>query len=102
MGHGFGMTHSATARCGTGVAYKRDPFASCSPDEYGNRFNTMGGGLGHLDSFHKSSMGWINKCNNVYVSKDATYDLVPLQTSSTGIQSLRISTGGDTEGGKPL
>ncbi|ATB42673.1 secreted glycosyl hydrolase [Cystobacter fuscus] len=102
MGHGFGMNHSPTARCGTGVAYRRDPFASCSPDEYGNRFNTMGGGLGHLDAFHKSTMGWLNKCNIVRASRDATYDLVPIQTSSTGIQALEISTGGDKDGSNPL
>jgi M6 family metalloprotease-like protein len=102
MGHGFGMTHASAARCGVGVAYRRDPFTNCGVEEYGNAFNTMGGGLGHMTSFHKSSMGWLNKCNNVYVSRNATYDLIPIQTSSTGIQSLRISTGGDTEGGKPL
>ncbi|MET0402618.1 MAG: RICIN domain-containing protein [Cystobacter sp.] len=97
MGHGFGMNHSSTARCGTGVAYRRNPYGTCSPDEYGNRFNTMGGGLGHLTAFHKSTMGWLNKCNNVRVSRDATYDLVPLQSSTTGIQTLQIPTGGDTE-----
>jgi hypothetical protein len=102
MGHGFGMNHSPTARCGTGVAYRRDPFATCNPDEYGNRFNTMGGGLGHLDAFHKSTMGWLNKCNIVRASRDATYDLVPIQTSSTGIQTLEISTGGDKDGSNPL
>jgi hypothetical protein len=101
MGHGFGMNHSSTARCGSGVAYRRNPYGTCSPDEYGNRFNTMGGGLGHLTAFHKSTMGWLNKCNNVRVSRDATYDLVPLQTSSTGIQTLEISTGGDTENNQP-
>lgn len=101
MGHGFGLGHASTARCGTGVAYRTSPYANCSPDEYGNRFNTMGGGLGHMNAFQKSTMLWLDKCNNVRVSRDATYDLVPIQSASNGIQSLQIPTG-DTVDGKPL
>lgn len=93
MGHGFGLGHASTARCGTGVAYRRSPYSSCSPDEYGNRFNTMGGGLGHMNAFQKSAMLWLDKCNNVRVSRDATYELVPIQSASNGIQSLQIPTG---------
>ncbi|QRO00596.1 RICIN domain-containing protein [Archangium violaceum] len=101
MGHGFGLGHASTARCGTGVAYRSSPYTSCSPDEYGNRFNTMGGGLGHMNAFQKSAMLWLDKCNNVRVSRDATYDLVPIQSASNGIQSLQIPTG-DTVDGRPL
>ncbi|WP_224367812.1 RICIN domain-containing protein [Hyalangium versicolor] len=101
MGHGFGLGHASTARCGTGVAYLRSPYSSCSPDEYGNRFNTMGGGLGHMNAFQKSAMLWLDKCNNVRATRDATYDLVPIQSASNGIQSLQIPTG-DTVDNKPL
>jgi hypothetical protein len=101
MGHGFGLGHASTARCGTGVAYKASPYSSCSPDEYGNRFNTMGGGLGHMNAFQKSAMLWLDKCNNVRVSKDATYDLVPIQSASNGIQSLQVPTG-DSVDGRPV
>ncbi|WP_245814904.1 RICIN domain-containing protein [Cystobacter ferrugineus] len=101
FGHGFGLGHASTARCGTGVAYRRSPYSSCSPDEYGNRFNTMGGGLGHMNAFQKSTMQWLDKCNNVRVSRDATYDLVPIQSASNGIQSLQIPTG-DTVDNQPL
>jgi hypothetical protein len=101
FGHGFGLGHASTARCGTGVAYRRSPYSSCTPDEYGNRFNTMGGGLGHMNAFQKSAMLWLDKCNNVRVSRDATYDLVPIQSASNGIQSLQIPTG-DTVDGKPI
>lgn len=101
MGHGFGLGHASTARCGTGIAYSKSPYTSCNPDEYGNRFNTMGGGLGHMNAFQKSTMMWLDKCNNVRVSKDATYDLVPIQSASNGIQSLQIPTG-DTVDGQPI
>ncbi|EPX58876.1 secreted glycosyl hydrolase [Cystobacter fuscus DSM 2262] len=101
FGHGFGLGHASTARCGTGAAYRRSPYANCSPDEYGNRFNTMGGGLGHMNAFQKSTMLWLDKCNNVRVTRDATYDLVPIQSASNGIQSLQIPTG-DTVDNQPL
>ncbi|WP_395805465.1 RICIN domain-containing protein [Archangium minus] len=101
MGHGFGLGHASTARCGSGVAYRRDPYTSCSPDEYGNRFNTMGGGLGHMNAFQKSTMLWLDKCNNVRVSRDGVFELIPIQSASNGIQSLQIPTG-DTVGGRPL
>ena len=101
MGHGFGLGHASTARCGSGSAYKASPYSSCSPDEYGNRFNTMGGGLGHMNAFQKSAMLWLDKCNNVRVSKDATYDLVPIQSASNGIQSLQVPTG-DSVDGRPV
>ena len=101
FGHGFGLGHASTARCGTGVAYRPSPYSSCPPDEYGNAFNTMGGGLGHMNAFQKSTMLWLDKCNNVRVSRDATYDLVPIQSASNGIQSLQIPTG-DTVDGRPL
>ncbi|MET0404425.1 MAG: RICIN domain-containing protein [Cystobacter sp.] len=101
FGHGFGLGHASTARCGTGSAYKPNPYSACPPDEYGNAFNTMGGGLGHMNAFQKSTMLWLDKCNNVRVSSDATYDLVPIQSASNGIQSLQVPTG-DTVDGRPL
>jgi Ricin-type beta-trefoil lectin domain len=46
-------------------------------------------------------MLWLDKCNNVRVSRDAVYELTPIQVASNGIQSLQIPTG-DTVGGRPL
>ncbi len=100
MGHGFGLGHASTAKCGT-VPYKRDPYAACTIDEYGNRFNTMGGGLGHMNAFQKSTMKWLDKCNTVRVSTDGTFDVYPIQAASNAIQGLQIANG-DTRSSNPL
>jgi hypothetical protein len=101
FGHGFGLGHASTARCGSGVAYRTDPYSSCTPDEYGNRFNTMGGGLGHMNAFQKSAMKWLDKCNTLRVTQSGTFELTPIQTASNATQALQIPNG-DTVGGRPL
>ncbi|MDC0712355.1 RICIN domain-containing protein [Stigmatella sp. ncwal1] len=101
FGHGFGLGHAATARCGSGVAYQTNPYSACSPDEYGNRFNTMGGGLGHMNAFQKSAMKWLDRCNTLRVSKSGTFELTPIQSASNNTQALQIATG-DTVSGKPI
>jgi M6 family metalloprotease-like protein/MYXO-CTERM domain-containing protein len=101
MGHGFGLNHASTARCGVGVPYRRDPYTSCDPDEYGNRFNTMGGGLGHMNAFQKSTMGWLGHCNDARVTRDGDFELVPIQVASDELQALQIPTG-DSVNGEPL
>ncbi|SEU01780.1 Metallo-peptidase family M12 [Stigmatella erecta] len=101
FGHGFGLNHASTARCGTGVAYKANPYSSCTPDEYGNRFNTMGGGLGHMNAFQKSAMKWLDKCNTLRVSKSGTFEVTAIHTASNATQALQIPNG-DNVGGRPL
>jgi hypothetical protein len=97
MGHGFGLHHASTASCG-GVHYKRDGYTSCSVAEYGNQFNTMGNGLGHFSAFQKSTMQWLDDCNNVVVTKDGTFDVYAMQSSTTSIQSLQIPNGETRDG----
>jgi hypothetical protein len=100
LGHAFGLHHASTGHC-NGVAYRRGMHETCSVEEYGNRFNTMGNGLGHMNAFQKSAMKWLDRCNNVRVTRNAVYDLAPIQVASNGIQSLQIPTG-DTHDGNPL
>jgi M6 family metalloprotease-like protein/MYXO-CTERM domain-containing protein len=99
-GHNFGLGHASTANC-AGQAYRRNIHASCSLGEYGNRFNTMGNGLGHFNGYQKSTFKWLDGCNTVRVAVDGTYDLVPIQLESEDVQVLQIATG-DTRNGHPL
>ncbi len=100
MGHGFGLHHAATARC-DGQMMRRDVHDACTVEEYGNQFNTMGNGLGHMSAFQKATMRWLDGCNDVRVTSDGIFDLVPIQIASDGVQSLRIATG-DARDGNPL
>ncbi|MFT3927772.1 MAG: hypothetical protein QM778_34915 [Myxococcales bacterium] len=100
MGHGIGLSHSSTAPC-NGVAY-RPGLSGCNIVEYGNRFNTMGGGLGHFNAMQKATLGWLNGCNIQRVSKDGEFDLTAIQVGvDNQAQGLQIDTG-DTMSGGPL
>ncbi len=100
FGHGLGLGHASTVQCG-GQAIARNPYDSCSVDEYGNRFNTMGGGLGHMNAYQKASMKWMAECNLVRATKSAIYEILPIQAEVNGIQGLQIPTG-DTKDGNAL
>ena len=100
LGHGFGLHHASTADC-DGQAMRRNLHGACAIDEYGNQFNTMGNGLGHMNGFQKSTMKWLGGCNHVRVSRDATFDVVAIQVASDEVQTLQIATG-DQRDGKPI
>lgn len=100
MGHGFGLDHASTAHC-NGQAMRRNPYDACSIDEYGNHFNTMGNGLGHMNAYQKAEMKWLDACNIVRVSKNGVFTLKPIQVAGDDVQALQIPTG-DTRDGNPL
>jgi hypothetical protein len=91
--HNYGARHSRSYSCSGGRAMAGP--ASCSFHEYGDRFDVMGGGCFHTNSYQKSSQGWFGGCNVVTVHGDGTFDVEPTQTPSNGIQSLRIPVRGD-------
>lgn len=100
LGHAFGLHHAAKAHC-DGEMYRRSVHDVCEIEEYGNQFNTMGNGLGHMNAFQKGTMRWLDGCNNVRVTTDAVFELVAIPVASDDIQSLQIATG-DTRDGNPL
>ncbi len=100
LGHAFGLHHAAKAHC-DGQVYRRNVHDACEIEEYGNQFNTMGNGLGHMNAFQKGTMRWLDGCNNVRVSADGIFELVAIPVASDDIQSLQIATGG-TRDGNPL
>lgn len=100
LGHAFGLHHASHADCG-GAAMRRDPYGTCDLDEYGNQFNVMGNGLGHMNAFQKGTMTWLNACNVVRVTSDATFRVRAIASSSGDVQGLQIATG-DLRDGNPL
>ncbi|HUQ08118.1 MAG TPA: M12 family metallo-peptidase [Kofleriaceae bacterium] len=100
LGHAFGLHHASHADC-AGAAMRRDVYDACALEEYGNQFNVMGNGLGHMNAFQKGTMKWLNTCNVVRVTSDATFRLRALPVSSAEVQALQIATG-DTHDGNAL
>jgi hypothetical protein len=97
MGHGFGLDHASAAKC-NGVRYRRG-LDGCDIDEYGDLYNTMGNGLGHMSAFQKATMGWTSACNNIRVRSDAEFDLEPIQVATDNPQGLQIDTGDQRSNG---
>ena len=107
-GHNFGMMHSSSFRCGS-QPFADNP-ASCTHDEYGDRYDTMGyGNCFHMNAWQKAYQGWFGGCNSVKVGASGTYTLHPLESACNGIQVLQIPmpktrpytypSGGGTGGG---
>lgn len=100
LGHGFGLHHASILDC-AGVPLRRNLHDACAIAEYGNQFNTMGNGLGHMNAFQKATMRWLDGCNVLRVSRDAIVELVPIPVASDAVQALQIATG-DSRDGNPL
>jgi hypothetical protein len=50
----------------------------------------MGQGYRHSNAYGKAQQNWFGKCNLVTVSANGTFDLVPTELPSNGIQALRV------------
>jgi hypothetical protein len=96
-GHNFGMQHSSSMTCGTAV-FADNPGASCTHNEYGDRYDPMGGGCNHMNAVQKVFEGWLQKCNGVKIGQSGTYNLQPLEPECDGIQVLQIPFPPDSTG----
>jgi MYXO-CTERM domain-containing protein len=88
-GHNFGMRHSSFMKC-PGAPFADTPEGTCMHNEYGDRYDPMGGGCRHMNSYQKTYQGWLDKCNMIDVGADGTFTLLPLELPCDGIQSLAI------------
>ena len=87
MGHNYGLLHAHSWTCTGGVLA-----GTCTRSEYGDPFDTMGGGLRQFGAYAKQSLGWL--APGTYASAsggEATYALAPLESAS-GFRGLQLST----------
>jgi hypothetical protein len=87
-GHNFGAQHSSAITCG-GVGIT-DSLASCQHSEYGDKFDTMGGGCRHFNAWQKLYQKWWGGCNAVKVGQSGTFNLYPTEIPCNGVQTLQI------------
>jgi MYXO-CTERM domain-containing protein len=99
-GHSFGMSHSSSMVCtdpagGTAPVPIRDDLGAgdvqnCTHSEYGNRYDTMGGGCRHFNAYNKVYRRYFQQCNGVNVRKSGTFNLMPIEKPCNGIQTLQV------------
>ncbi len=93
-GHSFGLAHSSSLTCtdatGATVAFADDPQASCTHSEYGNSYDTMGGGCRHFSGYQKVYRTYLQGCNVAQVQASGTFTLHPIESACNGIQVLQV------------
>jgi hypothetical protein len=89
-GHNFGMMHSSSMTCTGMTSFADDPDSACTHNEYGDRYDPMGGACNHMNAWQKVFEGWLQKCNGVKVKSSGTYTLQPLELACDGPQVLQI------------
>jgi hypothetical protein len=94
LGHNYGSHHASALTCTDGSGARVAVGGTCTFSEYGDPFDVMGRGFRHLCGFHKERLGFFEPANSATVTADGTFTLRPLETKSTGIQSLRIPIDG--------
>ena len=104
-GHSFGLAHSSSLICESGgsvVPFLDDP-QQCQHNEYGNRYDTMGGGCRHFSAYQKVYRTYLQQCNAVTVTSTGTFTLLPIERECDGIQVLQVPMPAvrpfDSEGG---
>jgi MYXO-CTERM domain-containing protein len=94
-GHNFGMQHSSALVCQDGgriVSLPTSMASQCAHVEYGNPFDPMGSGCGHMNGLQKAYQEWLEGCNLVKVTKSGTFTLFPLEEPCNGVQVLQVPT----------
>lgn len=113
-GHSFGLSHSSELHCrdaaGNIVPFVDDPNNTntaddvegtdgepdsagpnqCLHDEYGNEYDTMGGGCRHFSAYQKVYRTYLQGCNVAQVLASGTFTLHPIETACNGIQVLQV------------
>jgi MYXO-CTERM domain-containing protein len=87
-GHNYGMQHSSSITCG-GAAFADDP-SSCTHSEYGDKYDTMGGGCYHMNAWQKLYQKWFGGCNAVRTTSSGKFNLYPLEAPCNGVQVLQL------------
>jgi MYXO-CTERM domain-containing protein len=92
LGHNYGMNHSHRYDCVDEMG-EDTPFSSdCAEVEYGDIYDPMGSGCGHINAPQKVYMGWLRSCNVVTGTSNGTFNLLPMELPCDGPQAVRFPT----------
>lgn len=84
LGHAFGLPHANSTSC------RR---SGCPAVEYGDPYDTMGGGTGDFSAYAKFSLGWLTRIARP--AAGGVYQLDPIERPSSGPQAFVVTTARD-------
>jgi hypothetical protein len=90
LGHNFGGLHANLLVCNPAATdFVMD---SCTSSEYGDPWNVLGAAWNwaQLHAYHKEIFHWLPPENILTVQYSGTYSVNPLETSTNGIQALKV------------
>jgi hypothetical protein len=90
LGHNFGLHHASTWSCTNASGQRVSISGTCTLNEYGDPFDVMGRGYRHHSVFQKGRLGWFAPSNMATATATGTFNLVPQETPSSALQSLRV------------
>jgi hypothetical protein len=88
LGHNYGMGHSHGQSCDDENGQSVPLSLDCEHIEYGDPFDPMGFGCGHMNAPQKTFMGWLSGCNVVNTTSSGTFNLMPFELPCDGPQAL--------------
>jgi uncharacterized protein (TIGR03437 family) len=96
LGHSLGINHATTLQYGSvPLGAPGDPATFV---EYGDPFSVMSGGNnGHYAAPHKYQLGWFSNANVQTVEAPGTFVLQPFESTTNGVQALRVKRGSAIE-----
>ena len=83
--HNWGARHAGARLCVDSGANVR-----CGVREYGDPFDVMGNGSGHLSGAQKAALGWLSGCNVVDVREPGRFLVEPLESATGGVLTLKV------------
>lgn len=89
LGHNMGVHHASSLRCTSGginVAIS----SSCTMNEYGDPFSSMGTSSRRMAGWHLQQLGYTQPANVQTVNTSGTYTINTTATQSSGAQILKI------------
>jgi MYXO-CTERM domain-containing protein len=89
-GHNYGMQHSSSITCSGGTGGFADDLSGCTHSEYGDKYDTMGGGCYHMNAWQKLYQKWFGGCNAVKVTSSGKFNLYPIENPCNGVQVLQL------------
>src|SRR5262249_21045767 len=92
--HNWGSLHSSSITQCTGATPAsggiNDTLAGCVHSEYGDKFDTLGGGCRHMNAWQKLYQKVWGGCNAVRVNATGDFNLYPTEIPCNGVQALQI------------
>jgi PKD repeat protein len=87
LGHNYGLLHAHSLRCPSGVFSP-----SCTRSEYGDPFDTMGGGLHQFGSYAKNLLAWLTGPSVTSVSSGNTNLTLQALEAGSGLRGISLPT----------